>query len=278
MPERAALINMFIGLCTNDAGWPSTLHDLGYSVKTVNGHTSTDAGGRTTRADVVAASDRTNHVLAAYCLDEKVAGPEPNMAYKELKSQHPAKYAKDQGAGKMTYTICHITAEASHDKLGKRASLPRITFGKSAIRGSGDFGYQRINDAFENAIPIDDAYPPRNYYTLSQDNKSFLLDKVCAAIISISTRKGEMPRPPLTDPDILERIISGMYPAGEGHTARIESLRKKVAEIIDDAAANYGLDPNMTTSKPRASTTRKVRDAFKRMSDDYKSQPRIDEM
>lgn len=275
MSERTALINMFVGLCTSDTGWPSTLHDLGYCIKAVNGHTTTDDDGQPARADVVAASDRTNHVLIAYYADEEGANPEPNITSKEPKIQRLAEYVKDQGMGKMSYTACRISTEANGDE---RASLPRIIFGQNAIRGSGDFGHQRINDAFENAIPLDGAYPPRNYYTLSQDNKSFLLDKVCAAIISISTQKGEMPRPPLTDPDILERIISDMYPAGEADTARIESLRKKVAEIIDDATANYGLDPNITTGKPRASTTRKVKGAFKRMSDDYKSQPRIDEM
>ena len=224
---------------------------------------------------MVAASERANHVLIAYYAGEEGANPEPNITSKEPKTQRLAEYVKEQGMGKMSYTACRISTEANGDE---RASLPRIIFGQNAIRGSGDFGYQRINDAFENAIPLDGAYPPRNYYTLSQDNKSFLLDKVCAAIISISTQKGEMPRPPLTDPDMVERIIPGMYPAGEADTARIESLRKKIAEIIDDATANYGLDPNMTTSKPRASTTRKVKGAFRRMSDDYKSQPRIDEM
>lgn len=277
--EHTALINMFIGICTNDVGWPSTLYDLGYRVKRIEGHLPLGYDAQPARPDVVAASNRLNHAVVAECKSGKNIDPEQDERYKMLKSDDIHKCVKTHDAGRLTHTVCYVAPETYHGRLADHTTLPFIVFGTDDMYGSGDFGHQILNEQFLKRTPIKKSRAPRNYYSFSpSDDKPILLKKICAGIISYAMQKGNMSRLPLNSENVEESILETTHSyAKKIDTSHWTLLIRKVREIIDEAITRYELDPELTKGRLTVSARNKTERIFNQMARDYQKQSRIDE-
>lgn len=276
--EHTALINMFIGICTNDVGWPSILYDLGYRVKRIEGRLPLGYDAKSTRPDVVAASNKLNHAMVAECKSGKNIDPEQDGKYRTLKSSDIHKCVKTHDAGRLTHTVCYVVPETYHGRLADHTTLPFIVFSASSMYGSGDFGHQILNEQLLKHTSIKKSQAPRNYYSFSpRDDKPILLKKICAGIISYAMQKGNMSRLPLNSKNVEECILETTHSyAKKIDTSHRNLLTSKIREIIDEAIARYGLDPEMTKGRLTVSARNKMERIFNQMAKNYQKQSRID--
>lgn len=87
-----------------------------------------------------------------------------------------------------------------------------------------------------------------------------------------------MSRLPLNSENVEERILETTHSYAKKIDASHRALlTRKIKEIIEEAIAKYGLDPEMTKGKLTISARNKMERIFNQMAKDYQKQSRIDE-
>ena len=84
--DHTRLVNKMIGLCKNTAKWPSILYDLGYDVQLIECPITIRKSAREIVPDVVAVSDKLEHVVVIDCKSGKNVEPDQDGRYESLES------------------------------------------------------------------------------------------------------------------------------------------------------------------------------------------------
>jgi hypothetical protein len=230
-------MNYVIGLCRHDAGWPSSLAELGYEVQVIEQTIGTARGDRV-KPDIIAASNKHLHALVLECkggasIDkqqvDRYSGPNADDLTRWVTVYSPSQLQFDVG-----FPIFQYNEKAL---LEPTYPYPLIAFGRNAIDKIRNFSREALNVIFP--IGLDGMTPPLNYYPFSdQDKDAVIVPRVLRMIVQVALANARGGASSLDQTIYTEDVVSQMHPywnalSTEHRNALVERIKKIVKHLLD---------------------------------------------
>lgn len=278
--EHTRQINRFIGLCDNTAGWPSTLHEKGYRVQLIEQTLNLIPKGEVT-PDVVAVSRNHNHVLVVDCKSGKNIDLAQEERYGSITGGVLRHFVDVDDESEIKHQFCYVDLEEYHDKLKKRTQFPFITFGHNQLRGDGDFGDRRLNQALCKVISLDGMREPVSYYPFSYcDEDDVIVPHVTRSVVAYLSKK-ENTRRSLKDKNVATKLLRIIHRFHKVISVKHKKqLTSKINEIIDILMSDQEFKncvEKIEEDKNHTIMLQKLSNVCERIIKDYEQKHRITE-
>ena len=226
---------MLIGLCHNDANWPSLLDDLGYEVRLIGQEIGAGRTGRIA-ADLVAYSDDLSHAIVAECKGGHAASPGQDGAYARLAVPDLEPHVAGKDSGLAAHTSCRVVIGDNNPAPKPEASLPIVTFDAERVKGHGSFGNAALDKALHAGSPLGGCLEPGGYYPFSADDDSrSLVSHVLQGILSCIRKPGSAFD--LDRPDAASQVLEAVHPYhAKMAPGRKATLVQRMQDIISQVA------------------------------------------
>lgn len=267
---------MLVGLCHNDANWPSLLDDLGYEVRLIGQEIGVGRTGRIA-PDLVAYSGDLSHAIVAECKSGHAASPCPDGAYARLAVPDLEPHVGGRDSGLAAHASCRVVIGDDHPAPKPEAGLPLVIFGADSVRGHGSFGNAALDKALHAGSPLGGCLEPGGYYPFSADDDSrSLVSHVLQGILSCIRKPGSAFD--LDHPDAASQVLEAVHPYhAKMAPGRKDALVQRMQEIISQLADQRFKEQVQTLRDPDASPAAVRRFALlcDRIVGRYRNQRRI---
>lgn len=207
MTTTPQLLNMLIGLCNNEVGWPTTLHDMGYAVLLIEEKVRVDHRAAVI-PDLVAYSGRHSHAIVAECKSGHTIPPHQDGSYAALSTSDLKPWIANADSKRTGHVACYVVNQRNHAKLVGQTRLPFIVFG-DAVKGYGKFGRAALDRALHAGVPIKGLLAPAGYYPFSDsDDIRVIVRHTLQGLVSLVRNPVSAPLFDLGNPDTARHVLA----------------------------------------------------------------------
>lgn len=267
---------MLIGLCHDDANWPSLLHDLGYAVRLIGQEISVGRTGRIA-PDLVAYSDDLSHAIVAECKGGRAIPPRRDGAYAHLAVPDLEPHVTGKDSRLAAHASCYVVTGDDCPEPKPEAGLPLVVFGADRVKGHGSFNNAALDKALHAGSPLGGCLEPGGYCPFSADDDSrSLVPHVLQGILSC-IRKPDSGFD-LGHPDAARQVLEAVHPYHskmdpECKAALVQRMQGIIGQLADQRfkkQAQMLKDPDASPAAARGFVL-----LCKKIANSYRGQRRL---
>lgn len=248
--EHTLLINMVIGLCNGQKGWPSLMHDHGYEVRSLE-RVLTTRDGEKAKPDVVIVSNRNKHVILAECKSGSEISPRQDRKYDGLETRS---IVDDIRAGRFIdrHVVVYAISGASLRRIGGQTRRPLVVFSPSRIWGRGDFGVRQLSEKLRKGVPLGGMSAPTRYYPFGLDDSDLVvIFHIMRGVVKLAIKKKVVID--LKDRDSPDLLFDAIYELQDILPSRhVKELKNRIRQTAEKMAFNRRLVRHMDEARRRA--------------------------
>lgn len=247
--EHTLLINEVVGLCNKQEGWPSSMHDQGYRVVSLELSLTTKDDERAT-PDVVIVSNRNKHVVLVECKSKGGIVPKQDRKYDGLDTKSIVAQLR---AGKFIdrHVAVYAINSTNLDKIGGQTGRPLVIFSPSRVWGRGDFGTKQLGETLRAGVSLNGMRPPTRYYPFGLDDSDLVvIFNIMRGIVKLATRKKIVID--LNDEGSTNLVFDAIYELREILPARhAKALKHRIRQTMVKMASNRRLTRRLDEARKR---------------------------
>jgi len=249
--EHTRLINMVVGICDKQKGWPSFMHEQGYEVKSLERVLTTKDGGKA-KPDVIIVSNKNKHVILVECKSGSEIKHKQDKKYDELEVKSIISEIK---AGKFIdkHVVAYAINDINHDKIKKQTNRPTIVFAESRIWGRGEFGVKRLNEIIHKGVSLNGMKAPTKYYPFGLDDNEFVvISYIIQSVVRLIIEKKTVIN--LNDEDSVDVLFDTIYELRRILPSRhIKEIKNRIKQTVDKITLNKKLMSHMDEARKQDS-------------------------